>query len=53
MSSTTVVLMIGWFFLCLTGWLGSIANMAHTVGLLLGLLIGVAPHVWRSLRRRA
>jgi GlpG protein len=53
MSSSTVVLMIAWYFLCFTGLIGSVANMAHTVGLLVGVLIGAAPHFWRSLRRRA
>jgi GlpG protein len=52
LSPTTVFLMIGWYALCFTGLLGSIANMAHTVGLVLGALIGAAPHLWRSLRGR-
>lgn len=34
-------LMIGWFFLCLTGWVGPIANTAHGVGLCVGMLIGI------------
>ena len=31
-----VVLMIVWFFLCLTGWIGPVANTAHGAGLVLG-----------------
>ena len=35
-----VVLMIVWFFLCLSGWVGPIANVAHGAGLVLGLVWG-------------
>jgi len=33
-----IIMMIGWFFLCLTGWLGPIANTAHGAGLVVGIL---------------
>jgi GlpG protein len=52
MPPSTALIMVAWFFFGFTGLL-SIANMAHAVGFALGLLIGVAPHLWRSLRRRA
>jgi len=29
-----------WFFLCLTGWVGSVANWAHGAGLALGMAWG-------------
>jgi GlpG protein len=35
-----VILMIVWFFLCLTGWIGPIANVAHGAGLVLGAAWG-------------
>jgi len=35
-----VVLMIVWFFLCLTGWIGPVANGAHGAGLILGMGYG-------------
>src|SRR5581483_657033 len=41
---------IVWFFLCMTGMVGDIANVAHAAGLLAGIVVGVAPHVWRTLR---
>lgn len=45
---STVMMMIVWFFLCLSGWVGVIANGAHGGGLVLGMLWG-----WlSSLRRR-
>src|SRR5262249_37670410 len=46
---TNIFLLVGWFFLCWTGWVGPIANVAHTAGLLLGMLVGVLPTLWRWL----
>lgn len=36
----TVTMMIIWFFLCFTGWVGRIANTAHAVGLIVGIVWG-------------
>ena len=36
---TTVIMMIVWFFICLTGWIG-VANIIHAVGLGIGLAWG-------------
>ena len=36
-----LVLIIGWFFLCLFGVIGRIANTAHAVGLVSGMLTGI------------
>jgi GlpG protein len=47
----TVVFLLGWFFLCMTGRVGPIANGAHAVGLVTGIILGYAPVLWRSLRR--
>ncbi len=47
MPPDTVVIMLGWFVLCLFGFVGAIANVAHGVGLLVGVLIGYAPRLWR------
>ncbi|MGH7172133.1 MAG: rhomboid family intramembrane serine protease [Gemmataceae bacterium] len=46
----TVIYLIGWFFLCMTGWVGLIANGCHIGGLLAGMLLGYAPTVWKSAR---
>jgi len=35
-----VYMMLIWFFVCWSGVIGNIANMAHTIGLLSGLLFG-------------
>jgi GlpG protein len=36
-----IIMMIGWYFLCLTGLLGPIANTAHGAGLVVGILSAV------------
>jgi len=36
-----LLLIIGWFFLCLFGVIGRIANTAHAVGLVSGMLTGI------------
>ncbi len=36
----TVTFMVAWFFLCLTGLVGPIANTAHAIGLTLGITWG-------------
>jgi GlpG protein len=41
---------IVWFFLCMTGYVGPIANMAHAGGLVAGIAVGIAPHLWQRLR---
>ena len=48
-----VLLLIAWLFLCMTGQLGPVGNTAHVSGLIVGVVIGVAPHLWRvTLGRR-
>jgi GlpG protein len=42
--------LIAWLFLCMTGVLGRVANAAHVAGLLFGVVIGVAPRLWRQVR---
>jgi len=37
---TTVMMMLIWYVLCWTGLLGSVANIVHTVGLLMGMAWG-------------
>jgi GlpG protein len=46
----SVFWMVGWFFLCMTGWMGSIANVVHGAGLAVGIIVGRLPSLWRSLR---
>jgi GlpG protein len=49
LSPRTVIWMLAWFFLCMTGVAGPIANTAHGAGLIVGVVIGAAPHFWRML----
>jgi len=51
LSPRLVLWMIAWLFLCMTGWIGPIANVAHVAGLIVGVVIGAAPQVWRLAAR--
>jgi GlpG protein len=44
----TVLLMLAWLVLCMTGFVGSIANTAHLVGLAVGMLTGYASAWWNG-----
>jgi GlpG protein len=46
----TLMWAIIWFFLCMTGAVGPIANVAHAGGLVTGITVSVAPHLWRRMR---
>jgi GlpG protein len=48
----TVFLMIAWLFLCMTGWVGPIANTAHLAGLTTGMVAGYVAARWQSFGRR-
>jgi hypothetical protein len=37
------MMMVGWYFLCLFGIIPNVANMAHGVGLGIGMLWGFFP----------
>jgi GlpG protein len=52
MPPQVVFLMIAWFLICFTGVIGNIANTAHTVGLISGLVMGYASKFWRDLSRQ-
>lgn len=45
----TVVYSIAWLLICMTGSLGAIANAAHLVGFLTGILIGARQAIWKKL----
>ncbi len=50
LEKQTVVMMIVWFFLCLFGFMGHVANAAHAVGLATGMLWGFVSAKARSAR---
>ena len=52
LSQLTIMIMIAFFFICMTGIVGNIANWAHGVGLVVGVLLGYAPIYWRNMQRR-
>jgi GlpG protein len=47
----TIILMIVWLFICMTGRVGPIANTAHVSGILVGMAVGAAPILWRRLTK--
>jgi len=48
----TIISMLIWLAICMTGMIGSIANTAHVAGLGVGFLIGVMPRVLKLIRQR-
>jgi GlpG protein len=48
----TVYIMLGWLVLCMTGMIGAIANAAHLVGLVVGVVLAYAPIAWKKMRRK-
>ena len=49
-----ITIMIGWLLMCLTGFLGPIANTAHAGGLFVGMLYAIykAPEKWGRLHTK-
>jgi GlpG protein len=46
--SDIIYSMMVWLLVCMTGWIGHIANTAHAVGLIAGFIIGAAPKLIRD-----
>ncbi|WP_339727720.1 rhomboid family intramembrane serine protease [uncultured Gimesia sp.] len=46
-----VFILIGWFFLCMTGMVGPIANMAHGFGLGTGMALGIGSSFLKQRRK--
>jgi GlpG protein len=46
----TVLIMLIWFFACWLDWIKHVANYAHTGGLVLGMLWGLASSFWAKRR---
>jgi GlpG protein len=44
----SILLMMGWLILCMTGAVGRIANMAHLVGLAVGMVSGYVSAWWNG-----
>jgi rhomboid protease GlpG len=51
MPPNIVMLMLIWMAICYSGVMGGIANTAHTAGLIVGMVAGYAPKLWRDLSR--
>lgn len=46
-----VYILIGWFFLCMTGFVGNVANLAHGFGLGTGMAIGLGSTFLKQARK--
>lgn len=53
LDQNIAVMMLVWFVICWLGLVGNIANMAHTVGLICGAIMGLfySPQLLNTLRR--
>jgi GlpG protein len=51
MPPRVVFWMIAWFLICMTGRIGNIANTAHGVGMMVGMVIAYWPVFLRKLQR--
>jgi GlpG protein len=51
-SQQTVLIMMVWLVICMTGLVGNVANMAHVIGLVVGVAMAYAPIEFRKIRRR-
>jgi len=52
LDQNIAVMMLIWFVICWLGLVGNIANMAHTIGLVTGAILGLfySPNLLRKLR---
>jgi len=50
LDQNTTIMMLIWFIVCWLGLVGNIANMAHTIGLVCGVILGLfySPQFWRK-----
>ncbi len=48
LSQMTVIILMGWLVLCMTGKMGNVANVAHVVGLVAGAAFGYLPAMVRK-----
>ena len=50
LDKNIAIMMLIWFVICWLGLVGNIANMAHTVGLVSGAVLGLfySPRIWRG-----
>jgi GlpG protein len=52
-ATDTVTMMIVWLFLCMIpGFPINVANHAHVAGMIVGVVVGYAPTLWRKMSRR-
>jgi GlpG protein len=50
-SDQSSLILIVWLFLCMTGWVGPVANAGHVGGLLAGVAVAGLPVLFKRMRR--
>ena len=50
-SDQSSLILIAWLFLCMTGWVGPVANAGHVGGLLAGVAVAYLPVLFRKIRK--
>jgi GlpG protein len=45
LNQGTILILLGWLFLCMTPAIGNVANVAHVVGLVIGMAYGYVPRL--------
>ena len=51
LPSSTVLILMAWLVICMTGVVGPVANTAHVVGLVVGMGAGLLPPSWTPRRK--
>ncbi|PHQ82213.1 MAG: hypothetical protein COB66_00725 [Coxiella sp. (in: Bacteria)] len=52
MANNIVIVLLGWFILCFTGFIGNVANYGHLGGLLVGVVFAFAKKAIQDARKR-
>jgi GlpG protein len=47
-----VLIMMVWLVLCAVGFIPNVANAAHIVGLIVGMVLAHAPYSWRRMKQQ-
>jgi GlpG protein len=52
LNPQTVLIMMAWLVLCAVGFIPNVANAAHVIGLIVGMVLAHAPYSWRRMKQQ-